>query len=280
MFRASRRAIFAARLATARRRVLPDFFIIGAQKAGTSSLYRYLERHPCILPAFTKEVQYFQNLANFVKGERWYRAHFPTRGAMHRTALQQDHPCITGEATPLMYHPHAPERVAGLLPGAKLIVLLRNPVERAFSHYHHQHRRGREPLSFSDAIDAEPERLEGEVERLKQDDRYVARNFVAYSYLYRGIYADQLLMWEAFYPRDRFLVLDSDELFTDPGGAYRRVLEFLDLPPFEIPGFSRHNVGRYKSKIDEATRARLVSYFRPHNDRLWEHLGVDFGWDS
>ncbi len=112
------------RLTSGSRR-LPDFIILGAQRAGTSSLYYYLSQHPQILPAVRKELHFFDD--HYRRGLGWYRSQFPTRGARGT---------ITGEATPYyLSHPHAPARIQRLLPQARLIVLLRNPVERAISHY-------------------------------------------------------------------------------------------------------------------------------------------------
>src|SRR5215208_8528317 len=134
-----RNAIWTYGKATAKLRPLPDFLILGAQKAGTTALYAYLRWHPQITGPSFKEVSFFDR--HYARGERWYRAHLPMRRSS-----------IVGEASPsYLFHPLAPERVAQMLPNARLVALLRNPVDRAFSHYQHEVALGREPLSFEAA---------------------------------------------------------------------------------------------------------------------------------
>ena len=140
-------------------RKLPDFLIVGVMKGGTTSLFRYLVRHPQVLPPFRKEIKYFD--CNYINGQNWYQAHFPLKKKFVGGSK------LTGEATPYyIFHPQAPMRIAEALPEAKIIILLRNPIDRAYSHYQHMVRVGREPLSFEEAIAAEPERLAGEAEKI------------------------------------------------------------------------------------------------------------------
>ena len=133
------------RQATARWRPLPDFLVIGAQKAGTTALYAYLRWHPGITGPSWKEVSFFDR--HWWRGEAWYRGQFPLRGRGR----------LVGEASPsYLFHPLAPERVHSLVPGARLVALVRDPVARAYSHYQHEVALGREPLGFEDALAAEP----------------------------------------------------------------------------------------------------------------------------
>src|SRR5439155_3447898 len=153
-------------------RMLPDYLIIGAQRAGTTSLYLYLTQHPCVAPVVIgKGVHYFD--VDFAKGPGWYRGHFPVAARRYLSRVGRDRPLITGEGSPYyLFHPLVPERVAALLPEARLIALLRDPVERAYSHYQHFVERGIETLTFEQALEAEPERLKGEVERLHRYPLY------------------------------------------------------------------------------------------------------------
>lgn len=252
-------------------RRLPDFIIIGGKKCGTSSLYNYLARHPGIAPAFRKEVHFFDGA-----GERStlrYRAYFPSRTSRENARR------LTGEATPYyLFHPLASARVRAAVPEAKLIAVLRNPVDRAYSHYHHEARRGTEELPFEEAIDREVERLEGERERMVREGVYDSLERRRYSYLSRGVYVDQIQSWREHFPEEQLLILRSEDLFGDPRSALGHALEFLGLPPLEDGNFSKDNRGGYV-EMDPALRERLVEYFRPHNERLREYLGRDFGWD-
>jgi hypothetical protein len=258
-------------------RPLPDFLIIGAQRGGTSSLYNYLVRHPVVGRALTKEVRFFD--LNFERGAAWYRSRFPS-GA-HRAAVERRRGAgmVVGEASPdYLFHPHVPGRVAQLLPGVKLIAVLRDPVERAHSHYWHQVARGFEPMSFEDAIAAEPERLHGELERMQADPTYLSFNRHHFSYQARGRYAEQLRWWFARFPRDRILILRSEDLYRRPGPTVGQVQEYLGLPRRDLGAFPKY--GSYPSgEMAPATRDRLRAAFRSHNQDLAGLLERDPGWE-
>ena len=262
---------------TAGSRMLPSFLIIGTQRGGTTSLYKYLVQHPSVGHALTKELRFFD--LDYDRGMDWYRSRFPSqrhRQQMRRRGID----LIVGEASPdYLFYPHSPGRVAADLPDVKLIVLLRNPVDRAFSHYWHQQRRGHEPLSFAEAIEHEPERTAGALERLEADEHATSYEFHHHSYLARGRYAEQLERWFRWFPRDRFLIERSEDLFEDPPAVFDRVLRFLDLPEFALPRYETFNKFA-ESQMDPGLRARLVEHFLPHNRRLEELLGTGFGWDT
>jgi hypothetical protein len=258
------------RRSSSRLRPLPDFLLIGAQRCGTTSLYRYLAAHPHVLPALDKEVHFLSR--HWTRGEGWYRAHFPLRA---RKAGRRSPAPLTFEATPYyLFHPLAAARAAELVPEAKLLVLLRDPVTRAWSHYRHMVRLGLEPLSFQDAIEEEPVRLAGEVARLVSDPGYDAVRHRRYSYLARGAYAEQLQRWLGHFPPDRILVLRSEALFDEPARCYRAVLEFLGLPQWAPPSFPVHTKQSPLPRgMPAETRRRLEEHFAPANRELEALLG-------
>ena len=259
-------------------RSLPDFLIIGCGKCGTSSLYGYLSEHPSVIPARRKEIHFFD--VNFGKGSAWYRSHFPF--LLHKTRAQQQHEgtCLTGEATAYyIFHPAAADRVFQTVPDIKLVALLRNPVDRAFSHYQQNQRKQREPLSFEEAIDNEEQRLSGETEKLNADVDYFSFEHRHYSYLSRGIYADQLANWQRYFAPDQILILQSEPFFRDTGTMFKKIQGFLNLPVWEPAQYKVLNPGHY-SDLSVDLRNRLVEYFRPHNQRLYEMLGQRFDWDG
>ena len=256
---------------------LPDFLIIGAQKSGTSSLYHWLTQHPRVRQATKKEIHYFDARYAF-RSVDWYRSFFPETQPESALAADDRPHLLAGEATPYyMFHPCVPRRVAQVLPGVKLLAILRNPVDRAYSHYHMAVRARREQLSFEDAIEAEAERLEGEVERLLADDRYRSPVHCFHSYLARGVYVDQLVRWAEFFAPEQMLILKAADLRADPAATVRKALDFLELPPSEFDFAESYNTRQYPP-LNPATRNRLVEYFEPHNRRLYDFLGVDFGW--
>ncbi len=251
-------------------RVLPDFLVIGAMKAGTTSLFNYLAGHPQINPPFRKEIKYFD--IHYPQGLGWYRAHFPVRFKMKAGIL-------TGEATPYyLFHPLAAQRAARSLPRARLIVLLRNPVDRAFSHYNHMVRVGREPLSFEEALEREPERLAGEADRIAADPRYSTFKHLHYSYLARGRYLEQLQKWFACFPRAQIGIFQSEELFSSPAAAFARILAFLGLPEWDAGDYAAFKQGAYE-KMDGKVRRQLAAYFKPYNRQLYDDLGRSFDWE-
>lgn len=265
---------------TSARRPLPDFLIIGTKRGGTTSLWRYLIQHPLVprlFPAWnTKTSHYFED--NFARGEAWYRSHFPTR--RQRDALERRHggPCKVGEAAPLyMFHPLAPHRVADLLPDVRLVVLLRNPVQRAYSHWKERRTEGREPLEFAAALAAEQQRTAGERERLIADPRYVSEAFDWYSYRARGRYLEHLTPWLELFDRNRMLFVPSETLYRDPAGTYARVLDFIGLPPLRLPAYEVFN-DRPSSGMPDEVRAELSAYYRPYNAALQHRLGISFDW--
>jgi hypothetical protein len=240
--------------------------IIGAQKCGTTSLFGYLRGHPQLRASFNKQVHYFD--LNFHRGTGWYAEQFPRCRAANGTAT------LAFEASPYyLFEPRVPERVRGLLPDAKLVALLRNPVDRAFSHYHNNRRDGLEPLSFEDAIAAEPARLRGEEKRLIADPSALSPAHQRYSYLRRGVYHEQLIRWRAFFPPDQMLVLDSGRLLADPHAVLAEVLAFAGVEPWEPPHLVPHNEGGYAEAMAHNTRRQLEAYFAAHEERLVSLIG-------
>lgn len=252
---------------------LPDFIVVGTQKGGTTELYDQLSLHPQIVPSFAKEVHFFD--ANYSKGIEWYSAFFPRRP--ERTPDSCLMP-ITGEASPCyLFHPDVARRVQETLPDVKIILMLRNPADRAYSHYHHEVRLGYETLPFEQAIAGECARLDGEKAKMMSDDCYYSDRYMHYSYLTRGIYVDQVKSWFETFPQEQILLLKSEEFFTNTSLVMGQVHNFLGVAEVEPPKLERHKSFPYP-KMDKAMRQQLVEYFEPYNHKLYEYIGRDFCW--
>jgi len=264
-----------ARVATGWVRSIPDYLIIGAQKAGTTTLAQVISEHPEISQMWRKEVHYFTQ--HYTKGRRWYCSNFPLRFS----SVLRNRARLCGDATPYyLAHPKAPERCWEVAPHAKLIALLRNPVDRAISHYHHEVRHGYEVLPIDQALEAEPERLRGEVERIIADPSYYSFNHQHFSYVTSGLYLEQLKAWREYYPKRQMLIIKSEEFLADPERVLHQVLEFLGVSPSWRPKtWENWNVNRYDPP-DPALVARLRAYFKPHNRALYDYLGVSWDWDA
>jgi Sulfotransferase domain len=268
-----------ARRNPGRGRVLPDFVIIGAAKAGTTSVFGWLVEHPHVEGPWRKEINYFSYF--HYRGEDWYRQHFPPERRRASFAAEHGRPFLTGEASPsYLLHYWAPQRMARLLPDVKLIVQLRNPVDRAYSQFQMRRRDGEEPLeSFAEAVEIEDQRLEHERARMLADPRYSSQAVACWSYLMRSRYAEQLERWFAHFPRRQFHFLTLEELAADPQRTLDGVHDFLELPPRRPDQLQARFAFDYAALPGE-TRRRLEDYFRPHNERLYELVGIDFGWEG
>ncbi len=265
-------------VATSALRVLPSFVIVGGQRCGTNSLYEYLVDHPAIGRAMPgQEVHYFD--VAFDRGLDWYRGHFPTRVWMRAARARAGAEPLAGESSPYyMFHPLAMQRIASTLPDARILVLLRNPVDRAISHFHHERSRGHEPLELSEAIEREPERLDGEAERIVRDPAYHSFRHQHFSYVARGRYADQLSRISEVFPADRVLVVVSERMFSEPETVHVEVQEFLGLPVRKRRHYERHNAGRY-TEVSASLRRSLADRFAASNERVAAKLRVDLPWD-
>lgn len=205
----------------------PDFLILGAQKGGTTALYQYLAHHRAVQSPAMKELHFFD--IHFENGRNWYESQLGPEGSGDR---------LRGECSPYyLFHPLVPARVAEYYPDVRMIVVLRDPIERAFSHYRMMAARGVEELSFSEALSAESRRLEGEEDRMLGEPSYRSHAHQCLSYRSRGFYAKQLQRWfEAMAP-ERLLVLFSEDLKTEPDRSMRTVTDFLEIDPLP-PGMS------------------------------------------
>ncbi|GAB3207530.1 sulfotransferase family protein [Marinactinospora thermotolerans] len=255
--------------ATRSMRVLPTFLIVGAQRCGTTSLFKALLQHPDVLgPTLRKGVHYFDT--GYDRGSAWYRGHFPTRSRARDRQV--------GESSPYyMFHPLAAERIARGLPGIKVIVALRDPVERAYSAHVHESARGFETEPFERALELEEERLRGEEERLRAEPWAYSHSHQHHGYLARGRYADQLARLEKHLGRGRMHVVDSEEFFERPEETFARIEDFLGLPHHSDIRFERHNA-RPRAGMDPVLRARLTEYFEPHDERLAHWWGRTPSW--
>lgn len=260
--------------------VLPDFLIIGSMKCGTTTLFHMLSTHPGVEPPATKEIQFFNQPWNHARGEGWYRAHFPGEQRMQRLAGQLGYRPLTGEATPAMSVPLYAENAAALVPGARLVVTLRNPVERAYSHFQHMRHHPRpERRGFAEALEAEQRLLEEGI-RLNADNfRQYGGALVKFGYLNRGRYALELEHWLRFFPREQMLILNFDAWKREPEQAAARVTEFLGLPPHPYQA-RRSNRGVYPEPMPADCREFLTEFYRPWNRQLFDLLGEDWGWPT
>lgn len=236
---------------------LPDFLIIGTQKGGTTSLYNYLIQHPNILKSTHKEIHFFDKYYN--KGVQWYKRQFPLPSEKGKRD-------ITGEATPrYLYDPTVPLKVHKLMPHVKLIVLLRNPVDRAYSNYQ---------MGIYNRM---PDLLKkGSTDKFMSFEEVLKTN-IGRSYLKKGIYADQLARWMQLFPRNQILIIQSEKFFSNPQATLNQIYRFLGVPVMEAKNLEPYRKGNYED-INPKTREKLLAYFKPHNRRLYRLLNMKYNW--
>jgi hypothetical protein len=257
-------------------RMLPAVVIVGAQRCGTTTLYSALSEHPGLLRAARKEVHYFD--VAYERGLAWYQAHFPLTARARWIKRTTGISPIAFEASPYyMFHPLACERLARDLPDAKLLVLIRDPVERAHSAHAHEVALGYDDVPFEAALELEDIRLEGEVQRILTNPLYVSHSHQHHAYRARGQYIEQLERLEALVGRERIHVIDSGDFFEQPERTYDAVLQFLELPQRGYPRFEAQNV-QPRRPMPEPVRSELEAHFQPFDERLAKWLGWDPSW--
>jgi hypothetical protein len=264
--------------ATADLRMTPDFLIVGAQRCGTTSLFRGLAEHPSVVPPLLhKGVHFFDTPRAYARGQRWYQGHFPLRSIANRRVRGR---ALTGEASPYyMFHPLGAERIAAALPEARLIVMLRDPVERAFSAYKQETARGFETETFEHALELESKRLAGEVERLVADPDYYSFSHQHHAYLARGEYAEQLERVFTAAGTSRVLVIFADDLFAHATqrAVWHRILDYLHLPAWEPRTFPRANA-KPSAPMPPELRRRLDTHFAEPDERLAQLIAETPPW--
>ncbi|MFN5365080.1 MAG: sulfotransferase family protein [Bacteroidota bacterium] len=250
-------------------RLKPSFLIIGAQKAGTSSLFNYLGQHPDITLRPNKELHFFD--VQYDKGIEWYESLFP-EGINYENQ-------ITGEASPYyLFHPLVPEYVRYHYPGIKLIILLRDPVDRAYSHFQMERKRGTEPLaSFVHAVELEVERIYEEEQKILRGEIQSGTRFRNWSYMKRGLYGQQLQRWLGFFPREQFLIIRSEDFFSSTLLWMQQIHTFLgirDIPPANL---SPVNSNKYP-ELPVSVKDKLKDYFHDDGLLLQKLAGNNFVW--
>ena len=263
--------------ATWEQRVLPDLILAGVQRSGTTALFEALYRLPNVeRPRRGKGSHYFSY--NYWRGWRWYQSQFPTRRWAQSVEARTGQRLFTFDACPYyLFHPFAVERMAQALPRVKVMVMLRDPVRRAESHYHHSVSHGHEDLSLAEALAREEERMAGEVERMEHDWTYWSHHHEHHSYLAKGLYADQLERLFRHYDRDQVMVVASEDFYRDPDRILAEVTAWVGLDEIGLDRSDDRNGHDYRS-MDPEMRRRLIDLYREPNERLYRLLGRRLDW--
>jgi len=255
-------------------RVLPNFFVIGQGRAGTTSLYHYLDQHPSLSKSAYDELGFFD--VNFHLGLHWYRSLFPSIFTKFRKKLKT-HFFMTYDVTPsYVRRPWVARRMKKLFPDSKLIIVLRNPADRTYSH-HYLNTKSGETRTFEEVIEEDMNDIsEWSVD--SKDDYYFATK-VDNSKLARGFYVEQLPVWFELFSKNQILIISSEELASNTKNVMNDIFQFLNLPEYEIPNIEKVNVSKY-SKMNPETRKILIDFFKPYNEQLYKFLNRKFDWNK
>ncbi|MCU1454540.1 MAG: putative Sulfotransferase, partial [Acidimicrobiales bacterium] len=277
---ATRRVVRSFGIATADRRPGPDLLVVGSKRGGTTSLWRYLAEHPSVLPLFPraenlKGTYFFDE--EWQRGERWYRSHFASEAARERAARRLGHRPATFEASPYyLFHPLAPQRAQQVAPDALIVAVLRDPVERAYSHWK-ERRRHTEDLDFEAALAAEDERTRGEEARLVADPRAHSFAHRHQTYLAQGRYAPMLERWIAAYGRERVVAVPAEEFYAAPQILLDDLAARLGLPTHRIVDAEPFNAAP-SAGMPTAVRAALRERLAPDIEAVERLLGRAMPW--
>jgi len=256
-------------------RVLPDFLVIGAKRCGTTSLFYHLPEHPCISKSPHDNMGFFND--NFHLGVNWYKSFFPTIFTRNKIKSEFGNFLAFDVTTTYMEEESTANNVYQTKPNMKIIVILRNPVDRAYSQYHLSLREKEEKRSFEDVIEENMNRLDKESHKRHE----IKPKFLEEknNYLKKSLYAQQLRHWLKIFPRENILIIPTEEFESNQQAIYNKIFRFLDISQFEIKNTEKMEKGNYPQMKSE-TRSLLLDYFRSHNNELFKLIDKKFDWEK
>ena len=256
-------------------RVLPECFVIGVVRSGTTSLYHYLGQHPCIGSSAYDEIGYLDE--NYHLGINWYKSLFPTKFTRDKI-IKKHGKFLTYDVTPFyIYNPLVTRRIFESFPQAKIISNLRNPIDRAYSNYIIMLQDGDTTKTFEEIVKMEMDEIDKSKSKLN-DESYIVDTFYE-NLLARGFYANQLEVWFEKFQKNQLLMISTEDLAQKTDQVLTKVFEFLDLPYFKIRDFTKQNKREYPPMNDE-TRKLLIEFYKPHNEKLYSLINQHFDWDK
>ena len=256
-------------------RVIPDFLVIGAKRCGTTSLYQHLPEHPCISKSPHDNMGFFND--NFHLGVNWYKSFFPTTFTRKKIKSKFGNFLAFDVTTKYMEEESTANNVYQTKPNMKIIIILRNPVDRAYSQYHLSVRQTAERRSFEDVVEENMNRLNKEShEHYEIKPKFSVKED---NYLKKGLYALQLRYWLKIFPRENILIVSTEEFESNQQIIYNKIFEFLNISKFEVKNTKKMEKGNYPPMKSE-TRNLLLDYFRQHNHELFELINIKFDWDK
>jgi len=259
---------------TATIRTLPDFIVIGAKRCGTTSIYQYLENHPCIKKSSHDHIGFFDD--NFSLGELFYRSFFPTLYEKRRIETKHGK-CLTYDVTSTyIQSSKSAQNIFSMIPNVKLIAILRNPIDRAYSEYNLNAKSDNNIKSFEYYV-------ENELKEIKKEDQMFENKYTfdkqKKNYLRRGFYFEQLKPWFDLFSGENLLVISTEDLGSNSNEIFHKIFRFLEIPDYKIDNKKRYEKGQY-SKLDDKLREKLIEFYKPMNEKLFNLIGERYNWNE
>jgi len=249
-------------------RVLPDFLVIGAKRCGTTSLYEYLGQHPCIKKSSHDHIGFFDD--NFHLGIGFYKSFFPTIFEKKFFEFKNGKLLTNDVTSSYIQNSQTATKIFQTLPDKKIIVILRNPIDRAYSEYNLDLRANPDIQSFETIIQNEIDNMED-----KNDGEVIQNKH----YLKRGIYFDQLKPWFELFPKKNILILSTEKFGEDANNIFNIIFKFLNLENYNIKNSKRMQKGTY-TKLNSKTREKLLKFYKLKNNQLYDLINEKFDWDK
>ena len=254
-------------------RVLPDFLVIGAKRCGTTSLFYHLPEHPCIPKSSHDNMGFFND--NYHLGVNWYKSFFPTIFTRNKIKSKFGNFLAFDVTTTYMEEESTANNVYQTKPNMKIIVILRNPVDRTYSHFLKNVREKVEKRNFESAVEENMGRMKKEsYEQHETKPKFIVDEN---NYLKKGLYALQLRHWLKIFPRENILIVSTEEFESDQQAIYNKIFKFLNISQFKVKNTEKMEKGSYPPMKSE-TRNLLLDYFRSHNQELFELINMEFDW--
>ena len=248
-------------------RTIPNFIVIGVKRCGTTTLYEQLSEHPCIEKSSHDNLGFFNN--NFELGINWYKSHFVTNLRKREIERKYGQFATYDVTSSYIQKKKTAENIFKTLPNVKLIIILRNPTDRAYSEYNQNIIDENESREFIDLIKQEIKEIQN-MENIEFSSDKI--NLVK-----KGMYEKQISPWLEIFDRKQILIITTEEFGEKTTETYDKIFRFLELPEYKIKNKERHRKGAYK-EMNVKTRKILDDFYEPYNKELFQKIEETFQW--
>ena len=252
-------------------RTIPNFIVIGVKRCGTTTLYEQLSEHPCIEKSAHDNLGFFNN--NFELGMNWYKSHFVTNFRKKEIERKYGKFATYDVTSSYIQKKKTAQNIFKTLPNVKLILILRNPTDRAYSEYNQNIIDENESRDFRELIKQEI----NEIENMENDNLEFSSNKI--NLVKKGIYEKQISPWLEIFPRKQILIISTEEFGEKTTETYDKIFRFLELPKYKIKNKERHRKGTYEA-MDDKTRKILDDFYESYNSKLFQKIEETFRWSK